>query len=1024
MAITVNINNISVAVTGSVICERNRREDPDYGHIVIVSTREARYEVGDIVDITDGVLTFQYIVQADVPVEQKAGLYEHDITLAEAITYFNKVYPVDRSFTTVPARTIREVLTAYIRELKFYHEITVALTDNAIYDTALPDKEYSGVNMTTVFYDVMRRIDAIPRITWSWLTMSWTLTHELYTASGSAVTVTSYDSKQTESNDIEYATVVKSQAKNTVTSDGIWIPSADGWMTPRPKGSLFRTSDLQYEFDSKIMWINKAVAKVACELYIQSESGYDLNQVTVNVDFTQACLPSDAYDALLVNQTVQNPLIVWNTDTTPAPTIWKQNAVYYSIGGAVLDGLFSKFDGVIFDQNIQSLRNAIYQFVHESTRTQYGYLIPDGYDWYVNPVFPSATEDIECRFQYMPMRDIDFTVEKHDVTGFNNSVMLTSQSDSKIELERYIGNVGAVAQRVGHRVTRLSKWFTAGETYWKLGDYANIGKIIDIRYTLDKTGVVCLADFAVGFSNINGEYAIAREPSPYTFTDRRVTSNYIYTQYLEFSKTDQTNDTDLTALSHRILLNLLDWSATYDVAMSVGNMIPLPLQEQFIFSRTLALNIPLVKSGNGNAIILHAQIQHPQIAGNGMRKDNGAWYKNPIQYVDEDNGMTEFRYILSDGYTAITDTAIRKFYPLVEIADNTYTVSRLFPADKDINAAWAMTYQIMCVTDSPDDIIIGQAFTRYNNFIMEHGTAPSVTLYVGTTPFTIFDRTIRSTDAVARVQEVALTGTTLTVASVDDLEYWALVYDDTDEIIIAGNNDTTTIYTNIKRHRDRMSVIADADDVEISLHINVEAAGYIPILHSCIAELENTISIIAAGTLQFNYEDDAEISLQFNVTASGYLNIPQKESGAVTFDDINISFILSAEKKEKYWATSDVTYYNTQSGNRISVVADTYNESPNLPNPSTYNVGYAYKFVSWAITQTGTSSPIEIDLTTLSMPNGASVATAMEAQELQYYDAILDGVFNTSWNIRVDDGAGYTYWRVVYTTTYYKVALQ
>ena len=246
MAITVNINNTSVTATGSVVCEHNRREDLDYGQITVLSTREARYEVGDIVDITDGVLSHQYIVQSDVPVEQRAGLYEHDITLAEPIAYFNKVYPVDRSFTTVPAQTVRQVIETYITELEFYRDIKLTLTDSALYSTALPDKEYSGVNITTILYDIMRVIDAIPRITWVWETLSWTLTHELYTATGSAVDVSTYDSKQTESNDIEYATAVKTQAKNVVISDGIWTPSATGWMTPRPKGLLYRTSDLRY----------------------------------------------------------------------------------------------------------------------------------------------------------------------------------------------------------------------------------------------------------------------------------------------------------------------------------------------------------------------------------------------------------------------------------------------------------------------------------------------------------------------------------------------------------------------------------------------------------------------------------------------------------------------------------------------------------------------------------------------------------------------------------------------------------
>jgi hypothetical protein len=178
-----------------------------------------------------------------------------------------------------------------------------------------------------------------------------------------------------------------------------------------------------------------------------------------------------------------------------------------------------------------------------------------------------------------------------------------------------------------------------------------------------------------------------------------------------------------------------------------------------------------------------------------------AWYKDPVYYVNEDDfSLFTMSFTLENEVDYLEDTASRKYYPRVRNGSGDYWKNKAYRLDKDINASLAFTSQLVVYSED-EDIVIGNAFTKYNNLIKEFETAPTLTLYEGLSAYTVFDKYVRATDTVVSGGQVALTGQTLTVLdSLDEaIEFWCLAYGD--EIVIAGNNSVSEIKFNFKLTR-------------------------------------------------------------------------------------------------------------------------------------------------------------------------------------------------------------------------------
>jgi len=165
-----------IDLVGDIILNRNRKEAADYAKITILNERKKRYEPLTVIDIGETGDTEQYVIQADEPLLLKDGLYEHKINLIETIDVFETVFPVDRAFTAVETfKSIREILDIYIRELKFYQDFKFKYVDDDLFDTTIPNKEYSGASLAEIVYDLFRNINAIPRVAYDIDTDDWVL---------------------------------------------------------------------------------------------------------------------------------------------------------------------------------------------------------------------------------------------------------------------------------------------------------------------------------------------------------------------------------------------------------------------------------------------------------------------------------------------------------------------------------------------------------------------------------------------------------------------------------------------------------------------------------------------------------------------------------------------------------------------------------------------------------------------------------------------------------------------------------
>ena len=884
--ISFKINDVALDIASKAIYNRNRKERADSGSVTLFNEVSTRYEPYSRVEINNE----QYLIESDNLVQQRGSLYEHNLTLIENIAKLATIHPVDRSFKRVPALTIGDILEIYQRELAFYQdfEFTYDETDT-IYDTKMVDKEYAGVDFAVIVYDLFRSINAIPRLTWD---NGWVLSYELYTEVNDLVTL-NVENRQSNVNDIDYATQLLAKTRNAVSEDDgyIYWPSANTYMTPRAKGTMYKTSDLQYELDSEIMAIYEVCAEVPCTAVIYTGGENTTYNRTVHVNITQGLKEAEVYESLsLSTDNNPEPINTYNKDGLfSTVTHYKQNSIRYTKETNIIDSLWFKRDGIIFSSNVTALFNLIQEYVNQSFYEEYPDLIPSGTFFSCRPNAIDV-EDIPIRVKYRPRRDIDFVTEKNSVLGFNKATILNNQKDSVIEIGRYLQNSNAIVNRIGNQVNQVTQSFDTFAEAWKLGDYYLVGNdrwiITDITYSEDKNLVTCDAEFTLNFSNVNRETSITRQPSPYLYTGKGVQSNFIYKEYLEFAKTlpAYNGDSILTTTAKRIAMNIFDYSATYDK----------PLRH--LIYRRIGTNDYIDKqlftAGSGNVILFHAAFNDARLAGKAFKKVNGSWYQDPIWYVSEwTEALASADITLSNTHTLLTDTDDYKYYPLVDDDDNTYTRTVTLRFDKDPNDKLAITYEIIPISNS-NDIIVGNGFTRFNNLIKDLGSA-SLDLYSADEPYTMFDK-VKGTLISGNI-DLYDTYIEVTDALSDAIQYWAIVYNN--EIVLAANNSVSKVYYRMTRYRtydvviEIVNLVVDIEMTEEDILDLEMIIQYNEVVDIVMEESDTlTLEYITVDTelvyLEMTEEDSLVISYEYQ--DNELVNIIMEES-----DNLSLEYIVT-----------------------------------------------------------------------------------------------------------------------------------
>lgn len=1049
--ISAKINNVSVNVSSQVIAEHNRRETADYGSFKVLNDREERYEPFSIVDLNYDGDDYQYIIESDQPLLLKSGLYEHELTLTECMMKLDSIYPANRSFTTLPSKTLREILQIYKTELEYYHGFYLDFDESdSIYDAKMPYKEYPNASMATIVYNLFKRIDAIPRLRFNWANEVWELTYELYTETNNEVTL-GVNARQSQVNDVDYATEILARTRNGISEDiaGVWVPSKTGTITPRIKGEMFLTSDLQYQFDFGILEIIKAICPVDVTIGYYVGETWTTKTLTVDVDFTQAVLTNDDWLAqknYSYNGVIRNPLYDTYFPGKNDPIFYKQNTISYTIGNNTIDNLFSVANGLLgFTVDINNLRNAIWQFVIPSLWEQYPDELPDGWfygdgtsiDWTI----PLATEDIECRFYYRPQKDIDLIVERNLMGNINKSTMSTSQSGKYVEMAQYIENVNAIANRIGTEVKGISQYFETGETYWKLGDYSGDWVIIDIRYTFDKTGVVCLADFAKDFSNTMREYNVAKEPGAFAFSGKRLTSNFIIRKYLQFYSGDNAKiESDyFTAKAKRIATNLLDFAEEYNTPLFNANVIPSP--KPAAYGSDKAANAPVSRNGGANLVAIHFGFDDPRIVGHGMIKVDEllqgtyGWYKNPLYYVDEDDFSLKYiLFTLANSMTPLVDTDTEKYYPLVEKEAGEYTSRLQIPVDKNIDDALGVTVELIPYSDE-EDIIIGSAFSKYNNLIYEFETLPELELYSSAKKYTIFDKKIRTGD-VLQTSGFSIAGNKITIP---ELDHWALAYND--EIVLAANNGITEVSFKFLDKRYDLKMVAGEADLAFNIGLYSIISGH-RISNAKVVFGDNVFMEIESHKVTLYYVSLPKFNQKFicniistkvalfkkSIIENSIIDLTITAGKIKIFhgasdESMTSTLTLSGTLLTQAWIETTLAAY-TAASSKSTIMEDT--TSFTLPSRSSYSADHVLRIMVYNLESVAQSiydaASYKVDLTVGDTdPTGEEVEDAMQSQQTPYWNDFSDGTlpYPNDTVFRVDDGVGYTYWRPIYPTSYY-----
>ena len=515
------IRGIAVEVVDEIVFETNVSEQHDFAYVTVYADREERFETHDLVEIEGNK---DYIVQTDRVTALDNNLFEHRVACFENLARFDKVIPAERVFSRITIdngvltlMTLGEIFSHYKRELEFYEGIDIDLKDDGTgYENVqIPLKEFSGgVNFTSIMFELFRRIKANPKVerngnTWVFYPQYW------YTRKNDISTrVQDVEAFMTQTNAEDYATQVKSLIKNGSSEllEATIFPSRNGFVLPKGDVPEPGESVLFYEVDSPILGIIKVEA---CDITL---IGTGEGQVVVDVDITDHVVIKEEFDVL--------PTAANDQQGTVQSGVNKRNAIIYNIGSRRIENLFGSGTDTRFafwQQDTLFLQNA----VDAATRTQNLGLLVDG---------TGDIRQIKLRIEYIRERNVAVSAHRQFQGFMNETSVIHTQRDSRVEANRFKDNLDILANRMGNVETLKTLTVRDNEPLVEVFDYVGENVVVDVKNTQYQGVTLQEIKLSQNFVNANSEYAISRRLDPFTISSKRVTTNFLLNDFVEVSK--------------------------------------------------------------------------------------------------------------------------------------------------------------------------------------------------------------------------------------------------------------------------------------------------------------------------------------------------------------------------------------------------------------------------------------------------------------------------------------------------------
>jgi hypothetical protein len=881
---------------------KNLKEDREIAQFTIINGRKLRYEPLKIVELENE----QYIIENDAVTELRFDTFEHKISCIEPIAKFDKYIPASRSHQTRTgfAVTMRSVLEKYKRELSRFHYINIDYVEGTYLDVSITPKEYDGDTFYNIVADLFRTVDAIPKAYYE--NDTWFIYPQFLNERHNLIS-DDREGYYTTQNNIDYATKIRTSVKNGVFSNPspLWFPSVDGFIQPRAEGTIISESRLRFELDSKNATLIKVLA--ISNVAIEGPSSVIVLENEL-IDITEHVVTQQEYDGLIR----VSPFSV-NYDRIKH----KENCLILDLENNLITNLYQSEGGLLaFLRDVDIFRNALATVANNT------------YEDFVD-IIDYDVKDARIRVQYQRLRDSDITLQRMASGLMNQSTMGYTQKSSIIDTQKYMNSLSILADRMGNQEKTIIKTFNTNEPRYQVGDYDSEGfVIIEAKYTKHTNSYFCEFKLAKNYANVNPDYALQYELTPYTVSAKKLTTNVIDEQFVIASEVQLANDTKMTLRGINSLFSIFSKANNQRMEYAVYKHIwQLHPYSQFI-------HMPVEAQVGGNTIAFNARFLKQIVAGTRKEQDGSSTFLQPILYtadINQDFILEDFDLYLTNG-GVVTDNGS---YPIVNetptIISNALTINERMPIDLGINDAFAYTFAIHAITANEDKVGFGNGFAKYNGLWQE--TIPNLTLYKSPYPYSVADKKIRAVDTVVSNGAYSFNNAQrrLTVNGTETFNYWALAYEG--DIVIWGNG-IKTIYFSIVRELepdfDPITIISDSKTLQISITLTHTAIiqNYTLIQESYNESIPITLTYQATigdyTIINRVYEDTIPIVLTSQATITNYDNLTFSEQ-------LNVPIVLTHQ--------ATITSY--------SDITD--NVSLNIPivltvNQSIQNVEYEFSY--------------------------------------------------------------------------------